>query len=175
MQDIKDFWATMKWFLGKGPRPNYGRWTYWEKFDYLAVFWGVAIIGFSGLVLWFPVFFTKFIPGWVINVSQIIHSDEALLAVGFIFTIHFFNTHFRPEAFPMDTVIFTGHMPLEHFKHERPREYQELKDSGELDQFVVEKEFPKDWMQLIKFFGFLFLATGTILVGFIIYSFLAGG
>ena len=74
----------------------------------------------------------------------------------------------------MDTVIFTGHMPLEHFKHERPREYQELKDSGELDQYVVEKEFPKDWMQFIKFFGFLFLATGTILVGFIIYSFLAG-
>ena len=96
----------MKWFVGKGPRPNYGRWTYWEKFDYLAVFWGVAIIGFSGLVLWFPVFFTKFFPGWVINVSQIIHSDEALLAVGFIFTVHFFNTHFRPEAFPMDTVIF---------------------------------------------------------------------
>jgi len=121
-QDIRDFWATMKWFIGKGPRPNYGKWTYWEKFDYLAVFWGVAIIGFSGLMLWFPVFFTKFLPGWVINVSQIIHSDEALLAVGFIFTIHFFNTHFRPEAFPMDTVIFTGHMPLEHFKHERPQE-----------------------------------------------------
>ncbi len=173
MQDIRDFKATIKWFVGKGPRPNYGRWTYWEKFDYMAVFWGVAVIGFSGLVLWFPVFFTRFIPGWVINVSQIIHSDEALLAVGFIFTIHFFNTHFRPEAFPMDTVIFTGHMPLEHFKHERPREYQELKDSGELDQYVVEKEFPKDWMQFIKFFGYLFLATGTILVGFIIYSFLA--
>jgi len=62
-QDVKDFWATIKWFLGRGPRPNYGRWTYWEKFDYLAVFWGVAIIGFSGLVLWFPVFFYKVHPG----------------------------------------------------------------------------------------------------------------
>ncbi|MEN8229823.1 MAG: cytochrome c3 family protein [Bacteroidota bacterium] len=174
MQDIKDFWATIKWFMGKGPRPNYGRWTYWEKFDYIAVFWGVAIIGFSGLVLWFPIFFTKFLPGWVINVSQIVHSDEALLAVGFIFTVHFFNTHFRPEAFPMDTVIFTGHMPLEHFKHERPREYQELKDSGELEKLVTEKEYSKDSMRLIKLFGFLALATGVILVGFIIYSFLAG-
>ena len=173
-QDIKDFWATMKWFLGKGPRPYYGRWTYWEKFDYIAVFWGVAIIGFSGLVLWFPVFFTKFLPGWVINVSQIVHSDEALLAVGFIFTVHFFNTHFRPEAFPMDTVIFTGHMPLEHFKHERPREYQELLDAGKLDDLVTEKEYSKDYMRLIRFFGFLALATGVILVGFIIYSFLAG-
>jgi predicted CXXCH cytochrome family protein len=174
-QDIKDFFATMKWFLGKGPRPNYGRWTYWEKFDYLAVFWGVAIIGFSGLVLWFPVFFTRLIPGWVINVCQIIHSDEALLAVGFIFTIHFFNTHFRPEAFPMDTVIFTGHMPLEHFKHERPREYQELKDSGKLESAIVEKEFSKENLRWIRFFGFLALTIGVILVGFIVYSFLSGG
>jgi len=174
MQDIRDFWATIKWFVGKGPRPEYGRWTYWEKFDYLAVFWGVAVIGFSGLMLWFPVFFTKFLPGWVINVSQIIHSDEALLAVGFIFTIHFFNTHFRPEAFPMDTVIFTGHVSLEHYKHERPREYKELKESGKLDQHIFEKDYPKDWMRIVKFFGFLFLAIGVILIGFIIYSFLAG-
>ena len=152
----------------------YGRWTYWEKFDYMAVFWGVAVIGFSGLVLWFPVFFTKFFPGWIINVSQIIHSDEALLAVGFIFTIHFFNTHFRPEAFPMDTVIFTGHISLEHFKHERPREYQELKESGELDKYLVEKEYPKEMMRTVRFFGFLFLSIGVILIGFILYSFLVG-
>ena len=123
-QDIKDFGATVKWFVGRGPRPNYGRWTYWEKFDYMAVFWGVVVIGSTGLVLWFPVFFTNFLPGWLINVAQIIHSDEALLAVGFIFTIHFFNTHLRPESFPMDTVIFTGHVPLEEYKEDRPREVE---------------------------------------------------
>jgi predicted CXXCH cytochrome family protein len=173
-QDIKDFVATIKWFVGRGPRPQYGRWTYWEKFDYLAVFWGVAIIGFSGLLLWFPVFFTNIFPGWVINVAQIIHSDEALLAVGFIFTIHFFNTHLRPEAFPMDTVIFTGHMELEHFKHERPREYEELKASGRLDEFVSERKFTKENMRLIRFFGFLFLGIGVTLIGFIVYSFLHG-
>jgi cytochrome b subunit of formate dehydrogenase len=174
-QDIKDFVATIKWFLGRGPRPQYGRWTYWEKFDYLAVFWGVAVIGFSGLVLWFPVFFTKFFPGWLINISQIIHSDEALLAVGFIFTIHFFNTHFRPEAFPMDTVIFTGYMPLEHMKHERPREYQELKESGKLDERVFEKDFTRERMRTIRFFGFLALGIGVILILLIIYTFIVTG
>lgn len=173
-QDIKDFVATIKWFVGRGPRPQYGRWTYWEKFDYLAVFWGVAIIGFSGLVLWFPVLFTRIFPGWVINVCQIIHSDEALLAVGFIFTIHFFNTHFRPEAFPMDTVIFTEHLSLEHFKHERPREYQELKDAGKLESKIVEKEFSKEYIRWIRFFGFLALTAGVILIGFIVYTFLTG-
>lgn len=46
MQDIRDFWGTIKWFVGAGPRPNYGRWTYWEKFDYMAVFWGLPLLDF---------------------------------------------------------------------------------------------------------------------------------
>jgi cytochrome b subunit of formate dehydrogenase len=169
-QDVKDFWASMKWFVGAGKRPQYGRWTYWEKFDYFAVFWGVAIIGFTGLVLWFPEIFTRIFPGWFINVAQIIHSDEALLAVGFIFTIHFFNTHLRPESFPMDTVIFTGHVPLDEYKKDRPRHYERLVKSGKLENYVVETEFSKKKMRLIRIFGFLALGSGIILVGLIIYS-----
>lgn len=173
-QDIKDFIGTVKWFLGKGERPKYGRWTYWEKFDYMAVFWGVAVIGFSGLILWFPELFTKIFPGWIINVSQIIHSDEALLAVVFIFTIHFFNTHLRPESFPMDTVIFTGHVEAEEYKKDRPKEWEELEKSGNLENYVVKKEISKSWMKIVRFFGFLFLFTGIILVILIIFSLIAG-
>lgn len=173
-QDIKDLGATIKWFVGKGPKPNYGRWTYWEKFDYMAVFWGIAVIGFSGLMLWFPEAFTKIFPGWLINVAQIIHSDEALLAVGFIFTIHFFNTHLRPDAFPMDTVIFTGLVPFDEFKRDRPREYKELKESGRLKKVMVKKEIRSWYYNIIKTFGFIFVALGLILVGFIIYSMLFG-
>jgi len=173
-QDIKDLTASLKWFLGRGPRPEFGRFTYYEKFDYMAVFWGVAVIGFSGLILWFPEFFTLFVPGWVINVAQIIHSDEALLATGFIFTIHFFNTHLRPEAFPMDTVIFTGHVPLEEYKKDRPREYQDLVDSGKLDKMVVEKEFSPSRLKVYKFFGYVFLTLGVIMIILIVYSLLFG-
>ena len=82
-KDITDFIGHVKWFVGKGERPRFGRWTYWEKFDYLAVFWGVSIIGATGLVLWFPEFFTRLLPGWVINLAHVVHSEEALLAVGF--------------------------------------------------------------------------------------------
>jgi len=174
LQDLKDLVGSIKWFLGKGPRPNYGRWTYWEKFDYFAVFWGVAVIGISGLILWFPEFFTLFMPGWAINVAQIIHSDEALLATGFIFTIHFFNTHLRPESFPIDTVIFTGYVELEEYKKDRPREYEELVKSGKLDSVVVEKEISPSWLRTVKFFGYLFLSAGIIIVLLIIYSLIAG-
>ncbi|RMD91098.1 MAG: hypothetical protein D6813_08150 [Calditrichaeota bacterium] len=173
-QDLKDFWATMKWFVGIGSRPSYGRWTYWEKFDYFAVFWGVTIIGLSGLMLWFPEFFTRFVPGWLINVAHIVHSDEALLAVGFIFTIHFFNTHLRPESFPMDTVIFTGLVPVEEFKEFRPKAYEEMKKSGELRKLLVKKEITPRWESVVKIFGGLFLSIGISLIFLIIYSALFG-
>lgn len=173
-QDLRDFGATIKWFVGLGPRPDYGRWTYWEKFDYMAVFWGVAVIGFSGLILWFPEYFTKVMPGWLINVAMIIHSDEALLAVGFIFTIHFFNTHLRPDAFPMDTVIFTGTVPFEEYKHDRPREYEELKRSGRLKKVIIKREGKPAYERAVRIFGYTFLILGLSLTVLIIYSMLFG-
>ena len=137
LKDLQDFIANMKWFLYLGPRPKFDRFTYWEKFDYLAVFWGVAMIGVSGLMLWLPEFFAKFLPGWALNAAYIIHSDEALLATGFIFLFHFFHTHLRPEAFPMDPVIFTGAMPLERFKEDRPLEYERMVANGTLEEHLV--------------------------------------
>jgi cytochrome b subunit of formate dehydrogenase len=173
-KDMSDFAGTIKWFFGAGPRPRYGRWTYWEKFDYLAVFWGVAIIGASGLMLWLPEFFTRFLPGVLINVATIIHSDEALLAVGFIFTIHFFNTHLRPEAFPMDTVVFTGLAPLKDYMKDRPEEYQAMKRSGELRKRVVKETISRRREIGVRIVGGTFLGIGLVLITLIIYSMLFG-
>jgi cytochrome b subunit of formate dehydrogenase len=168
-KDWEDLKGTFKWFIGFGPRPAYGRWTYWEKFDYFAVFWGVAIIGTTGLILWFPEFFTRFLPGWFLNVATIIHSDEALLAVGFIFTVHFFNTHFRPDKFPMDPVIFTGRVPVEEFKEDRPEEYQQMIESGELEKHLVDP-LPPYVVKWLKIFGATALTIGIILILLIIYA-----
>ncbi len=168
-QDLKEFVASVKWFLNLGPRPEYGRWTYWEKFDYFAVFWGIFVIGSTGLMLWFPEFFTQVMPGWFINVATIIHSDEALLAVGFIFTVHFFNTHLRPEKFPMDLVIFTGRVPLEEFKEERPREYEELKRTGELENAMADP-YPPIVLRTVKIFAWTALSFGFALIVMIIYA-----
>ena len=172
-RDGVEFVETVKWFLGRGERPRYGRWTYWEKFDYFAVFWGVAMIGVSGLILWFPEFFTYFLPGWFINVAGIIHSDEALLATGFIFTIHFFNTHFRPDRFPMDPVIFTGRMTIEEFKEDRPREYDQLVAEGRLEEFLVDP-LPEGFVKALKAFGFIALTVGLSMIVLIIWAVLFG-
>jgi cytochrome b subunit of formate dehydrogenase len=169
--DLRELIATMKWFLGLGPRPQYGRWTYWEKFDYFAVFWGVFIIGSTGLTLWFPILFTRIIPGSFINVATVIHSDEALLATGFIFTVHFFNTHLRPEKFPMDTTIFTGRMTIAELKRDKPREYEELVASGKLEQSLAEPH-PKIVVKAIRAFAWLALSIGFSIVIWIIYAML---
>ena len=166
LNDAKELLQTFKWFFGLGPQPQYGR---WEKFDFMAVFWGVAVIGTTGLTLWFPEKFTLVIPGYWINIATIIHSDEALLASGFIFTIHFFNTHLRPEKFPMDPVIFTGTMPLDELEHERPREYNELVAEGRLDEVLVPPT-PRWFFLVSHIFGFTALAIGLSLVVSIIYS-----
>jgi cytochrome b subunit of formate dehydrogenase len=167
--DVTEFVATMKWFMGRGPSPRYGRWTYWEKFDYLAVFWGVVVIGSTGLCLWFPVAFTHFLPGWAINVATIIHSDEALLATGFIFTIHFFNTHFRPEKFPMDPVIFTGSMSLKELEHDRPELYARLVAEGQLEQHLVDPPSPL-LSRAARVFGMTALVVGFTVIALIVYA-----
>jgi cytochrome b subunit of formate dehydrogenase len=173
-RDILDLLLMVRYFLYLGPRPKFDHFTYWEKFDYLAVFWGVAIIGVSGLVLWQPTIATTWLPGWALNAAYVIHSDEALLATGFIFLFHFFHTHLRPEAFPMDTVIFTGRMPLETFKHERPLEYERLVKEGRFDEFLVPPPTPEEFRRAYVF-GFAALTIGVVLAVFIFWALLTGG
>ena len=170
-KDVKDLWAYLKYFLYLGPRPGGDRWTYWEKFDYMAVFWGIMIIGGSGLMLWFPAFWTSFLPGWVLNAAHVVHSDEALLAVGFIFMFHFFHAPLRIETLPMDIVMFTGKMNIERFMEERPLEYQRLVETGELEKYIVEAPTARE-KRNAYLFGAIGLVTGLILAVAIIWTLL---
>ncbi len=174
LRDVRELGQTLKWFVGLGPRPRYGRYTYWEKFDYFDVAWGSIIIGGSGTLLWFPEVFTHVIPGWFLNVATILHGIEALLAVAFIFTIHFFNTHFRPDKFPIDTVVFTGSMPVEELEHDRPDEYQALVEAGELEEALVEAP-DEATKRAAKIVGFIALTLGLLLVALIVYTIFFGG
>jgi cytochrome b subunit of formate dehydrogenase/nitrate reductase gamma subunit len=126
MRDFKDLYQHIAYFLGKGDAPKFGKFTYWEKFDYWAVFWGIAFIGGSGLVLWFPEFFSRFFPGFFFNIAYTIHSDEALLAVGFIFIVHLYNAHFRAGVFPIDKSIFTGKIEAKEIMERHPLEWEDL-------------------------------------------------
>ncbi len=173
LRDVRDFTGMVKWFFFRGPKPSFDRWTYWEKFDFLAVFWGMFAIGGSGLMLWFPEFFGQFLPGWMLNVATIVHSDEALLATGFIFTVHFFNTHGRPEKFPMDFVIFNGEISKEEMIEERGDQWKRYEELGITDHFLVEKPSGVLYDFFFKGFGFLAVFTGIILIFCMLYAFFA--
>jgi cytochrome b subunit of formate dehydrogenase len=168
-RDLRDLVGHLRWFVGRGPRPQFDRYTYWEKFDYWAVFWGMAIIGGSGLLLWFPEFFARFVPGWAFNVALLVHGEEALLAVGFIFTIHFFNGHLRPEKFPMDPVIFTGRVTEAEMREERPDEYARLRRDASLDALRVDP--PPEWLvRLGRGIAAVTVSIGLTLVALILYA-----
>ena len=79
-RDVSDLYHHVRWFLRLGPKPAFDRYTYWEKFDYWAVFWGMVIIGGSGLMLWFPEFFARFLPGWIFNVAMYFRVLEEIAA-----------------------------------------------------------------------------------------------
>jgi len=83
--------------------------------------------------------------------------------------VHFFNTHLRPEKFPMDTVIFTGRMPLAEFRRDKPAEYEALVSSGKLDESLVEA-YPPVVIRAVRAFAWGALAAGTFMILFIIYA-----
>jgi cytochrome b subunit of formate dehydrogenase len=170
-KDVSDFIVNLKYFLYFGRRPSIGRWAYWEKFDYLAVFWGILVIGASGLILWQPNLFARFMPGWTLNAAYVIHSEEALLATGFIFIFHFFHTHLRPESFPMDPVMFTGRMPLKKFRVERPLEYRRLLENGTLYERLVPVPTLAE-RRNAYFLGVVATIIGIMLTGGIIWALL---
>jgi cytochrome b subunit of formate dehydrogenase len=171
LQDMRDVVAMFTWFFGRGPRPIFDRWAYWEKFDYWAPFWGMAIIGISGAMMWFPAVTASVLPGWVFNVATIVHGEEAFLAAVFLFSVHFFNVHFRPDKFPQDIVMFTGVMPLEEFKDEHTLEYQRLVETGELENRLVEA--PSAPMTLFsKILGAVLIFIGLTLLVLVLNGFL---
>lgn len=170
-KDFKDLAANLRHFVYAGEAAPAERWHYIEKFDYLAVFWGVAVIGLSGLMLWFPLYFTDFLPGWSINAAYVVHGEEALLATGFIFIFHFFHTHLRPEVFPMDITIFTGRQPLSRLQRERPLEYRRLVETGELEARLVDPPTARQ-RRRAYLFGTAALATGLLLAAGIVTALL---
>jgi cytochrome b subunit of formate dehydrogenase len=172
-KDVRDVIQMFAWFLGKGSRPRFDRYSYMEKFDYWGVFWGVAIIGGSGLLLWFPEFFSRFLPGWSFNIATIVHGDEALLALGFIFTVHFFNVHLRPEKFPIDVVIFTGRATADYMKEEHPLEYERVIREGRLEELKASRPSRTLYVWAVGL-GFASLALGIGMIVLVLWAVAAG-
>jgi len=126
-QDFKKLIQEFRYFIGLSrEKPKFDRFNWKEKFDYWAIFWGMPVMAGSGFILMYPVFVTKFLPGWIVPAALIAHSDEAMLALTWIFMVHIFFNHFAPGVFPLNTSIFTGRVSRERYEKDHPLEYEEI-------------------------------------------------
>jgi len=134
-QDFIKFFQELGYFLGLGKeRPKFDRFNWKMKFDYWAIFWGIPVMAGSGFILMYPVLVTKFLPGWVVPAALVAHSEEAMLALIWIFMVHIFFSHFTPGVFPINTSIFTGKVPKERYHREHPLEYERLVETDETEE-----------------------------------------
>ncbi len=125
-KDAKDFWQMLRYFLGKTDvKPRFGRFSYVEKFDYWAVYWGMVIMIGSGLILWYLETFLQYLPKFAADIAREAHSDEGLLATLAIIIWHFYNVHLNPENFPMNWTMFTGKISEMEMRRHHPLEYEE--------------------------------------------------
>lgn len=126
-RDLRDLVQMIRYFLGRtSERPRFGRFSYVEKFDYWAVYWGIVVMVGSGLLLWFENLTLSAFPKYILDIAKEAHSDEALLATLAIIIWHFYNVHFNPRKFPMNRVWLTGKLSEEEMLEEHPLEYEQL-------------------------------------------------
>ncbi len=140
-----------------------------EKFDYLALAVTAGVLACSGLFLWFPTFFARFLSGYWLNVAMVAHSDAGLLAMGFALVIHILNSSLRKAGFPVNDVMFTGRLSEKEFQEERSAQYERLTQEGALDRLRVQPV--SDRSRKIAFYGVL--ASQALGIGVFILILLA--
>lgn len=134
-RDVKDLFQNISYFLGlRKDRPRFDKFSYVEKFDYWAVYWGMFVMAGSGLILWFPEFFSQYIKIDIIRIAYIAHSDEALLAFLAITCWHMYNVHLNPRCFPMSDLWYTGTLTREEMIEEHPLQYERLMEMERKNQ-----------------------------------------
>jgi len=124
-RDFTDAILTVRYYLGVSDRQaEFDRFDYRQKFEYWGLVLGSLVVVSTGLVLLYPVALTHWLPGAVVPIASVAHSNEGLLAFLTILIWHIYNAHLNPDVFPFDTSIFTGRISLERMQHEHPRELE---------------------------------------------------
>jgi len=129
LKDFRDAVQNIAYFLGRrDDPPKFGRYDYRQKFEYWGLVFGSMVMVFSGIILYYPIEFSRWLPAELIPAAKVMHSNEALLALSIVLVWHMYGAHLSPEVFPFDTSIFTGKISKERLKHEHALEYEELSE-----------------------------------------------
>jgi formate dehydrogenase gamma subunit len=129
MQDVRDAWHMLQYLLFiRKDKPKFGRYNFEQKVTYWFVFFGIAIMGVSGLIIWFPVQVTQFLPGGVVPAAKLAHSTESVVMLIFIVVWHIYHVHLER----LNLSMFTGRLSEEEMRVFHEKEYKRLTgQSGE--------------------------------------------
>ena len=123
MQDIRDAWHMLQYLLFlRKDKPAFGKYNFEQKVTYWFLFFGLALMGISGFIIWFPVQVTQVLPGGVVPASKMAHSTEAVVAAIFILIWHFYHVHIER----LNLSIFTGRLNENEMKNFHGKEYERL-------------------------------------------------
>jgi formate dehydrogenase gamma subunit len=122
-KDLNDLAENARYLTGTSEKkPKIGRFGYAEKMEYWAVIWGTIIMGVTGLIIWFKMDVTRFLPRWVVDVSLTIHYYEAILACLAIVVWHFYHVIFDPDVYPLNWACWNGKVSRHWQEEEHPLE-----------------------------------------------------
>ncbi|MGA2874612.1 MAG: hypothetical protein ABSE82_03640 [Nitrososphaerales archaeon] len=120
-REVSDFFADLKFMLGSGSRPKFAKYSYAQKFDYWSVYWGIAILGVPGMIMWAYGYST------LGGLPFIFHTKEAILAIFWIWMFHFYHTHLNPTKFPVNWTFLTGRLTEKEMLEEHPLELDRIR------------------------------------------------
>ena len=122
-QDVRDAWQMLQYLLFlRKDKPTFGRYNFEQKVTYWFVFFGIAIMGISGLIIWFPVVVTQFLPGGVVPAAKLTHSTESVVMAIFIVIWHIYHVHIER----LNLSMFTGRLSEEEMRTFHEKEYKRL-------------------------------------------------
>jgi cytochrome b subunit of formate dehydrogenase len=108
-RDLRDLTAMIKYVFFLSPyRPDYDRFSWKEKLEYLGLFWGIPLLGVTGILLWAESLSSHILPGWALNVAYLAHTYESLLAVAHITLVHIPGVLGRPGLSPLSAMVVNG-------------------------------------------------------------------
>ena len=120
-QDAADIGAAVKCLSSRSSeKPKIGRFGYSEKMEYWAVVWGTIIMGVTGLLVWFKMEVTQWLPRWAVDVALTIHYYEAILACLAIIVWHFYHVMFDPDVYPLNLACWDGRVTRHWQEEEHP-------------------------------------------------------
>jgi cytochrome b subunit of formate dehydrogenase len=127
-QDLRDAWHMLQYLLFmRKDKPKFGRYNFEQKVTYWFVFFGIALMGISGFIVWFPVQATQFLPGGVVPAAKLAHSTESVVMAVFIVIWHIYHVHIER----LNLSIFTGRLSGKEMRVFHEKEYERLTNRPE--------------------------------------------